>query len=175
MNSFLKKQLDKKIDKFFEGKTDNFVVAVTRWLSFGDGPSSAPPEGVSQEEFDYLVKEIVGEQALANLIYELREKPQFFSKLEGSEKSHLAFLNTTFLSECYFRLQKRVREEKMSLIAKDLKKKQDALKNTARGLNRQLRGMVKAEMPEEAKKSLASLIEMVDEAIKTEDYSKLLQ
>jgi hypothetical protein len=184
MNSFLQKQLDKKIEKFFEGKDDAFLVAVTRWLSFGDGPSTTPPEGVSQEEFNYLVKEIVGESALAHLIYEIREKPQIFSRMSGSEKAHLSYLNNFFLSECYFRLQKRVHVEKMEKIAKDVKEKQDALKKTCKGLKKTLTGTLtkiqndkslSENTRHDSEKNLTSLIEMVDEAIKTQDYSKLLQ
>lgn len=115
MNAFLRAQLEKKIEKFFNGKSDMFVVEVNSWLTFG-GCLQREPE-IPKEDFEYLKTQLIGASTLDKWLAELKEPSQFFSRLSGSEQDLLQTLSHHFLVESHHRL--RVVELKKKIAAHD--------------------------------------------------------
>jgi len=104
MNKFLFQQLQTKVERFFEGKSDLFVLRACQWLSYG-GALKGRAEDMSDEEFDQLVN-LVGKTTLANWLSDERGESQFFSKLSLSDRDYLQTLHALFADECFHRFKK---------------------------------------------------------------------
>lgn len=108
MNSFLRKQLQANLNDFLQGKSDEFLITLVEWFSFGDGPAAGSPDSsrISNEDLQKFIKDIVGEKTLERLIDDLAGKNKFFSALEASEKTHLTHLHQMLMEECFHRFKR---------------------------------------------------------------------
>jgi hypothetical protein len=104
MNVFLRKQLAKKIDKFFEGKSDLFVLGCTQWLCYG-GLLEGKPKNVDDAGWEELQKNIMGESLLANFLSDYKNETKYFTALSGTDKEYIEEVSRNFFSECYHRLK----------------------------------------------------------------------
>ncbi len=125
MNDFLRKQLQKKVDKFFQGKSNEIVVSATEWLIYG-GVVTGKPIGMSEADFEYLHKEVIGETVLVNLMSDMRNKEKLFRSLSMTEQDYLKELSQMFHYECFHRLSNsclsatKVVAEKKVKVSKDV-------------------------------------------------------
>ncbi len=105
MNDFLRKQLQKKVDKFLTGKDDAFVVSITQWLVYG-GVLTGKPKEISDADFDIFRKDIVSDEILVNLISDKKDNGKFFKSLSGTQSDYLHALGDLLTFECFWRLKK---------------------------------------------------------------------
>lgn len=131
MNKFLFAQLNKKVEKFFEGKSDLFVVGANQWLSYG-GALQGPAKEMSDEEFEYLKKELIGDKLLADWLSDMKGESQYFSKMSLSDRDYMQNLHVLFADECYQRLRKVSYKDKLKKLKRQQayfqKKKQILMK-----------------------------------------------
>ncbi len=125
MNDFLRKQLQKKVDKFLEGKDDAFVVSVTEGMIYG-GVMNGKPKGLSDAEFETFKNEIIGEATFVNWLSDMRNPDKMFFALSLSEKDYLAQLSHMLHYECFYRLRKGADsakpEKKVNVVAEKKEK-----------------------------------------------------
>jgi hypothetical protein len=111
MNKFLFDQLEKKVEKFFEGKSDLFVVGANQWLSYG-GALTGTAKELSEEEFENL-KKLIGEGLLIRWLSDMKNENQFFSKMSLTDREYMQTLHALFAGECYQRLKVRAYTDKI--------------------------------------------------------------
>lgn len=120
MNEFLKKQLQNKVDKFFAGKSDLFVVGAQQWLSYGGCVEGAPKE-MSPEDFEVLRKTLIGEDLLGRWLSDMRGENKVFSSMSLTDRDHMQNLFFMFADECYQRLRVRAYKDKVKACDRKIK------------------------------------------------------
>jgi len=138
MNKFLFAQLEKKVEKFFEGKDDLFVVGANQWLSYG-GALTGPAKEMSDEDFEVLKNDLIGKRLLADWLSDMRGENEFFSKMSLSDREYLQTLHAMFADECYQRLRKVAYTDKI----KKCKRQQQYYHKKAEKLQAKLSELVK--------------------------------